>query len=69
VLTLRGDRCLHPAFPKSVVTFYYSERGTKEELDPALSEEGETFLRGVRLEPTSARLRRARPARGVRFVH
>ncbi|HKC49441.1 MAG TPA: hypothetical protein VKF60_01520 [Myxococcota bacterium] len=50
VLTLRGLRCLHPAFPKGVLTFYYSERGTREEIDPELSEEGETFLHGVRID-------------------
>jgi len=50
VMTLRGFRCLHPAFPKGLLTFYYSERGTRDELDPELSEEGETFLRGVRID-------------------
>jgi len=50
VLTLRGFRCLHPAFPKTMLVFYYSERGTHDEIDPELSEEGETFLRGVRID-------------------
>jgi hypothetical protein len=50
VLILRGFRCLHPTFPKAALTFFYSERGTPEEIDPELSEEGETFLRGVRID-------------------
>jgi len=50
VLTLRGYRCLHPAFPKVMLSFYYSERGQQSELDPALSDEGEAFLRGVRID-------------------
>jgi hypothetical protein len=54
VLTLRGFRCLHPAFPDAVLTFYYSERGTRDELDPELSEEGEKFLGGVRFEVPGA---------------
>jgi hypothetical protein len=50
VLILRGFRCLHPAFPQTELTMFYSERGTSAELDPALSEEGEAFLRGVRID-------------------
>jgi hypothetical protein len=49
-MTVRGYRCLHPAFPKTTLDFFYSERGLPEELDPKLAEEGEAFLRGVRID-------------------
>lgn len=49
-LILRGYRCLHPAWPKTTLDFFYSERGFAHEIDPALSEEGEGFLRGVRID-------------------
>jgi len=47
---LRGYRCLHPAFPKTTLDFFYSERGPPEELDPKLYEEGEQILDGVRID-------------------
>jgi hypothetical protein len=50
VLIVRGFRCLHPAFPRAALGFFYSERGLPEEIDPELSEEGEAFLRGVRID-------------------
>ena len=48
---------------KVILTFYYSERGTREEIDPVLSQEGERFLRGVRIDvapgvPATQRLER-----------
>jgi hypothetical protein len=49
-LTLRGYRCLHPAWPKTTLDFAYSERGLPDEIDPKLSEEGEIFLKGVRID-------------------
>jgi hypothetical protein len=50
IMTMRGYRCLHPALSRTTLDFYYSERGLAEELDPALSEEGEAFLDGVRID-------------------
>jgi hypothetical protein len=49
-MVIRGFRCLHPAFPKATLDFFYSERGLPEEIDPKLYEEGEAFLRGVRID-------------------
>ena len=49
-LIVRGFRCLHPAWPKTTLDFFYSERGKPEELDFELSREGEIFLRGVRID-------------------
>jgi hypothetical protein len=49
-MVIRGFRCLHPAFPNATLDFFYSERGLPEELDPGLYEEGEAFLRGVRID-------------------
>ena len=49
-MNLRGFRCLHPAWPRVTLDFFYSQRGLAEEIDPKLSEEGETFLRGVRID-------------------
>ena len=49
-IVIRGFRCLHPAFPKGVLDFFYSERGLAAELDPRLYEEGEEFLDGVRID-------------------
>ncbi len=49
-MTVRGFRCLHPAFPKASIDFFYSERGLPSELDPGLTQEGEQFLRGVRID-------------------
>lgn len=49
-MVIRGFRCLHPTWPKTTLDFFYSERGLPEELDPALYEEGEAFLRGVRID-------------------
>lgn len=49
-MVIRGFRCLHPAFPKATLDFFYSERGLPEELDAKLYEEGEAFLRGVRID-------------------
>jgi hypothetical protein len=48
-LIVRGYRCLHPAFPKTTLDFFYSERGLPEEIDPNLYPEGEKFLDGVRI--------------------
>ena len=45
-----GYRCLHPAWPKVTLDFYYSERGLPTELSPELADEGETFLNGVRID-------------------
>ncbi|MGH7786560.1 MAG: hypothetical protein ACRERC_06810 [Candidatus Binatia bacterium] len=49
-LIVRGYRCLHPAFPKTTLDFFYSERGLPSEFNSTRSEEGETFLRGVRID-------------------
>ena len=49
-MILRGFRCLHPAWPKATLDFFYSERGLEDEIDPKLWEEGEAFLRGVRID-------------------
>lgn len=49
-MIIRGFRCLHPAFPKTTIDFFYSERGHPSELDPALSDEGERFLQGVHID-------------------
>lgn len=49
-MILRGYRCLHPAWPKTTLDFFYSERGLADEIDPKLSEEGEAFLKGVRID-------------------
>jgi hypothetical protein len=51
-LTMRlgGYRCLHPAWPKVTVDFFHSERGLPGELDSKLTEEGEAFLKGVRID-------------------
>jgi hypothetical protein len=49
-LIVRGFRCLHPTWPRTSLDFFYSERGLPEEIDPDLSEEGEAFLEGVRID-------------------
>lgn len=49
-MILRGYRCLHPAWPKTTLDFFYSERGLPHEIDPKLSAEGEEFLSGVRID-------------------
>jgi hypothetical protein len=49
-MILRGYRCLHPAWPKTTLDFFYSERGLPNEIDPKLSKEGEEFLDGVRID-------------------
>jgi hypothetical protein len=49
-MIVRGYRCLHPAWPKVTLDFFYSERGLATEIDPELAEEGETFLEGVRID-------------------
>ena len=49
-LVVRGFRCLHPAWPQTTLDFFYSERGVEDEFDPSLSDEGETFLKGVRID-------------------
>ncbi len=49
--TVRGFSCLHPSREGVRIEFIYSERGLLEELDPALEEEGEQFLNGVRIAP------------------
>jgi len=49
-LVVRGFRCLHPAWPKTSLDFFYSERGLPGEIDPELSEEGEVFLEGVSID-------------------
>jgi hypothetical protein len=49
-MVTRGYRCLHPAWPKTTLDFFYSERGLANEIDPELSEEGEAFLDGVRID-------------------
>jgi hypothetical protein len=49
-MILRGYRCLHPAWPKTTLDFFFSERGLPDELDPKLAEEGEAFLQGVRID-------------------
>ena len=49
-MVIKGCRCLHPAFPKTTVDFFFSERGRKDELRPDLYEEAEVFLRGVRID-------------------
>ena len=49
-MILHGYRCLHPAWPKTTLDFFYSERGLPDEIDPKLSEEGEAFLKGVRID-------------------
>lgn len=49
-MTVRGFRCLHPANPRTTLDFYYSERGLPDEIDPELADEGERFLRGVRID-------------------
>lgn len=50
VMVVRGFRCLHPAFPRTTLDFFYSERGLREEIDPKLWEESKAFLRGVRID-------------------
>jgi hypothetical protein len=49
-MRLGGYRCLHPAWPKVTVDFFHSERGLPGELDSKLTEEGEAFLKGVRID-------------------
>jgi hypothetical protein len=49
-MILNGYRCLHPAWPKTTLDFFFSERGLPNEIDPKLSEEGEEFLDGVRID-------------------
>jgi hypothetical protein len=49
-MILRGYRCLHPAWPKTTLDFFYSERGLPNEIDAKLSSEGEEFLNGVRID-------------------
>jgi hypothetical protein len=49
-MILRGYRCLHPAWPRTTLDFFYSERGLPDEMDPKLSAEGEEFLNGVRID-------------------
>jgi hypothetical protein len=49
-MTLNGYRCLHPAWPTTTLDFFYSERGLPGEIDPELSQEGEAFLAGVRID-------------------
>jgi hypothetical protein len=49
-MIVRGYRCLHPAWPKTTLDFFYSERGLPDEIDPMLSKEGEEFLDGVRID-------------------
>ncbi|MFQ5472998.1 MAG: hypothetical protein ACE5FA_08965 [Dehalococcoidia bacterium] len=50
LMILGGYRCLHPTWRKVTLDFFYSERGLREEIDPKLSEEGEVFLQGVRID-------------------
>jgi hypothetical protein len=50
MMILRGFRCLHRAWLKVTLDFFYSERGLADEIDPKLWEEGEEFLRGVRID-------------------
>jgi len=49
-MIVRGYRCLHPAWPKATLDFFYSERGLADEIDTKLSDEGEQFLDGVRID-------------------
>lgn len=49
-MILRGYRCLHPAWPRVTLDFFYSERGLPDQLEPKLSEEGEAFLESVRID-------------------
>lgn len=49
-MIVRGYRCLHPAWPKTTLDFFFSERGLPDELDPKLEQEGEQFLQGVRID-------------------
>jgi hypothetical protein len=51
-MILRGYRCLHPAWPKVTLDFFYSERGLPDQIEPKLSEEGEAFLESVRIDVT-----------------
>jgi hypothetical protein len=44
----RGLTCLNPASPGAIVDVTYSERGGPPAGTPALVEEGEAFLKGVR---------------------
>lgn len=50
MMRLGGYRCLHPAWPKVILDFYWSERGLPKEMSSDLIEEGETFLSGVRID-------------------
>jgi hypothetical protein len=49
-MAVRGDRCLHPAWPAATLDFWFSERGPIEALDPTLAAEAEAFLGGVRID-------------------
>lgn len=49
-MIMRGYRCLHPAWAMTTLDFSYSERGLPDEIGPELSEEGERFLEGVRID-------------------
>ena len=49
-MIMRGYRCLHPAWARATLDFFYSERGLPDEIDPALSAEGEQFLESVRID-------------------
>lgn len=46
----RGFVCVHPTIPGAGVRANFSERGLEGELDPALWENMEDFLRGVHIE-------------------
>lgn len=46
----RGARCLHPAWPGTLIDILWMEQGTPEELDDAIVQEAEAYLAEVRIE-------------------
>jgi hypothetical protein len=46
----RGTRCLHPAWPGTLIDIVWMEQGRPEELDDALARDAEAYLAGAQIE-------------------
>lgn len=49
-VAVHGYRCLHPSLPQRTLEWFYSEQGLPSEFSAILAEDGEKFLRGVRMD-------------------
>jgi hypothetical protein len=52
-MIVRGYRCLHPAWPKTTLDFFFSERGLPDQLNANLLQEGEAFIESIRIDVAS----------------